>query len=252
MDKLDTETWEDYAFRNNLFLVKYSDNEKKIVSDVCIPIHTNITECNYHPDIVKSYLYKINILGNASCDIGFMDFIVYELVKLKDKYGLKDVTTVIPKGDKATNEREDDIDRQDWLYCQLSYWDTKYETKKENENKILVDKQKRYFELKTKISEGCREQLDELLTIVKSVTIPVLEGEQKSVLYTEEYWRKRENDETRKTKWADDKRPYVQKMETSKRVDLHETYFKNKNLSIQISDLEQKISILKSELTNNR
>ena len=90
-----------------------------------------------------------------------------------------------------------------------------------------------------------------LLTIVKSVTIPVLEGDQKSVLYTEEYWRKRENDENRKTKWADDKRPYVQKMETSKRIDLHETYFKNKNLSIQIAELEQKISILKSELTNN-
>ncbi len=252
MDKLDTETWEEYAFRNNLFVVKYSDNENKIISDVIIPIHTNISDCNYTPDIFKSYWYKINILGNASSDLGFVDFIFYELVKLKDKYKLLDVKTVIPKVEQMTKEREDDISRQGWLYCQLSYWDTKYETKKENENKILVDKQKRYFELKSKISERFREQLDELLAIAKCVTLPVLDGEQKSVLYTEEYWSKRENDENRKTKWADDKRHHVQKKETSNRIDLHETYFNNKNLLIQNADLEQKISILKSELTNNR
>ena len=252
MDKLDTESWEDYAFRNNLFLVKYSDNEKKIVSDVCIPIHTNITELDYHPDIVKSYLYKINSLDNESCDIGFMDFVMYELVKLKDKYGLKDVQTIIPTVDQMTKEREEDISRQDWLYCQLSYWDNKYKTKKETENKILVDKKTRYFELKSKISETRREQLDELLAIAKSITLPVLDGECKSVLYTEEYWSKRENDENRKTKWTEDKRPHVQKMEKSKRIELHDTYFKNKNILIQIAELEQKLSILKSELANNR
>jgi hypothetical protein len=94
--------------------------------------------------------------------------------------------------------------------------------------------------------------LDELLAIAKSITLPVLDGECKSVLYTEEYWIKRENDESHRKKWADDKRPHVQKMEKSKRIDLHNTYFKNKNILIQIAELEQKLSILKSELANNR
>ena len=32
MDKLENETWEEYAFRNNLFVIKYANKEKTMIS----------------------------------------------------------------------------------------------------------------------------------------------------------------------------------------------------------------------------
>ena len=46
MNKLDNETWDEYALKNNLFKIKYTDNDKQIIHDICIPnpnIINNIT-----------------------------------------------------------------------------------------------------------------------------------------------------------------------------------------------------------------
>lgn len=59
MDKLDNETWNNYAFRNNLFLIKYNDKDKKFINDITIPIHTNVsprhTDYNYYHNTIMCY-----------------------------------------------------------------------------------------------------------------------------------------------------------------------------------------------------
>ena len=44
MNKLYNETWEDYAFRNELFIIVYDENDKSIIRDVIIPIHDKIID----------------------------------------------------------------------------------------------------------------------------------------------------------------------------------------------------------------
>ena len=36
MDKLDNETWEEYALRHNLFKIKYTDADNSIIDDIYI------------------------------------------------------------------------------------------------------------------------------------------------------------------------------------------------------------------------
>ena len=130
MDKLDSETWEEYAFRNNLFVIKYAkkvrnyaDREntilkEKIIDDITIPIHTNLKPRDY--DAI-GYNNTITIYGNELINIGFMDFIMYELYNLRTKYKLiwySDRITTF-KLDQMAKEREEDIIRQDWLFTPL-------------------------------------------------------------------------------------------------------------------------------------
>lgn len=252
MDKLDSETWEEYAFRNNLFVIKYikkvrkyvdKENkilEEKIIDDITIPIHTNLKPRYYD---ANGYNNTITIYGNEISNIGFMDFIMYELYNLRTKYKLICYSVRISKVDldKMTKEREEDINRQDWLFKQLTYWENKYvdneREKKETNEKRLVDTKTRYFELKTIISETHKEQLDELLAIMRCSSIPVLEGEIKSNIYSEEYWREKEKEK--------EKEKQTKKKE---RVELYQKYLKNKDIQSQIMELEQKINQLKGEI----
>ena len=197
MDKLDNETWEDYAFRTNLFLIKYADKEKTVIDDIKMPNHTNLILKHYD---AADYHNKIGF-GNSSY-IGFIDFIMSELYNLRDKYKTGCYSTPIAKGQQMTKEREEDIHRQQWLFVQLAYWENKYienerdkKTIERNKGIKEIDVKNRYFEIKTTISESHKEQLDELLAIIRSVgegSIQRLEGEIKSNMYSEEYWCEKE------------------------------------------------------------
>jgi len=234
MDKLKNETWEEYAFRNNLFVIKYADKEKTVIDDITMPIHTNV-----NPRFYDGYNCVINNYGNEFHKIGFMELIMYELYNLRNKYKMPWYCDQISsiKVEPITKEREEDINRQKWLFDQLAYWEKKYNEKKPVDVKP-VDVKNRYFELKATISESHKEQLDELLAIVRGGSfIRQLEGEYKSNMYSEEYWCEREKEKER------------EKIQRKKeRIELYEKYLKNKDIQTQIMELEQKINKLKGEI----
>ena len=242
MDKLNNETWEDYAFRNNLFTIKYADKEKTVIDDINIPIHTNLSQRHYDADI-----YHNRIGFGDSSYICFIDFIMSELYNLRNKYNTGCYSAPIQMIINMTKEREEDIHRQNWLYRQLAYWENKYtENERDKKERERGKKQKemdvktRYFEIKTTISESHKEQLDELLAIIRGLPIPILEGEIKSNIYniySEEYWREREREMERE-----------KKEKKKKRIELYEKYFKNKDIQIQIIELEQKLKQLKGQI----
>jgi len=231
MDKLENETWEEYAFRNNLFVIKYADKEKMTIDDITIPIHTNLNPKHYNAEV---YHNRINF-GETSY-ICFIDFIMSELYNLRNKYKMGWYCDQISKVEPITKEREEDIHRQKWLFDQLAYWEKKY-TVNEINKKRNIDVKNRYFELKVAISESHKEQLDELLAIVRGSSIQLLEGEYKSNMYSEEYWREREKEKERE-----------KTQKKKERVELYQKYLKNKEIKTQITELEQKLNQLKSQI----
>ena len=238
MDKLDNETWEDYAFRNNLFVIKYADKEKTVIDDITMPIHTNVDSRHTYSN---DYHSKVNYSSNTYTKIGFMDFIMHEIYNLRDKYKTGCYGTPISKVELITKEREEDIHRQNWLFKQMDYWEKKYtektkEIQKEREEtqKRLVDLKNRYFELKAIISESHKEQLDELLAIVRVSSIPILEGKGiQSEIKIHSWAEEREKENTQKKK---------------ERIELYEKYLKNKEIQTQIMELEQKLNQLKGQI----
>ena len=123
MDKLENETWEEYAFRNNLFVIKYANKEKTMIDDITMPIHTNVKPRHTYSN---DYHNIVNCYGNTTSEIGFMDFIMHELYNLRDKYKTGCYSSSIDKVEVMTNERDEDIHRQNWLFKQLEYWEKKY------------------------------------------------------------------------------------------------------------------------------
>ena len=235
MDKLENETWEDYAFRNNLFAIKYAyAGKEKTIDDITMPIHTIV-----NPRYFDVYHY-IGYSNNETYKIGFMEFIMYEIYNLRNKYNTGCYgTPIIAKVENMTKEREEDIHRQKWLFDQLAYWENKYfENNREKINvKKLMEVKNRYFELKSTLSERHKKQLDELLEIIRDSSIPLLEGEIKSNMYSEQYWHYREKEKER------------EKTQNKKeRVELYEKYLKNKEIKTQITELEQKLNQLKSQI----
>ena len=239
MDKLDNETWEDYAFRNNLFEIKYADKEKTIIDDINSPIHTNLNKKHYNAEV-----YKNRISFGESSDICFIDFIMSELYNLRNKYNTGCYDASIQMIITMTKEREEDINRQKWLFQQLAYWENKYmENERDKNERERVKKQKEmniknlYFELKKKIALTHEKQLDELLAIIRGSSIQRLEGEIKSNMYSEEHWREK------------DKEQKIQNMKEKKeRIKLYEKYLKNKDIQTQIMELEQKLNHLKGQI----
>ena len=247
MDKLENETWEDYAFRNNLFVIKYADKEKTVIDDITMPIHTNIT-----PRHTNAQIYHNEICyGN---NLSFMEFIMHELYNLRDKYKMGwycDSISYI-KVELMTKEHEEDVNRQQWLFKQLAFWEKKYTEneieKKEKYKESLMQKKKRYLELKTIISETHKDQIDEILTIVRGSSIPLLEGETESALYPDEnYWKSwREKREKEKEREREKERENIQNKK--ERIELYEKYLKNKDIQTQIMELEQKLTQLKEQI----
>ena len=82
MDKLDTESWEDYAFRNNLYKIKYSYKDVSVIDDIIIPTHTKITY--RHCDAKETQRIISNINANYGVRPSFLEFIMYEIYNFKN------------------------------------------------------------------------------------------------------------------------------------------------------------------------
>ena len=128
MNKLDNETWEDYAFRNELFIIVYDENDKSIIRDVIIPIHDKIIDY----DTSDRYTTLID-----------------KLLSIFGKHNL------LP-------ETEEDFKKRLRLYDLKRYW-TVEEKKIMPINRLKM--YNRYKELITKISKTHKDELEELLKI---------------------------------------------------------------------------------------
>ena len=139
----------------------------------------------------------------------------------------------------------------------MDFWERQYGTKvredeKENEkNRILneqkhEDKKTRFIELKANISETHKEQLEEIICIMKTTNIRFLEGIDKNPSRKNGAleWAK-EYDEKRKIEEVETDRKRVGKKD---RIELYQKYLKNKDIQTQITELEQKLTKLKSEI----
>ena len=253
MDKLDTESWEDYAFRNNLYKIKYSYKDVSVIDDIIIPTDT-LTYRHYN---AKQYISNIN--ENYGVRPSFLEFIMYELYNFKTYYNLNFVIDGIHvKPEHMTEQVVKDTKRQWWLRREMDFWERQYGTKmredeKENEkNRILneqkhEDKKTRFIELKSNISETHKEQLEEIICIMKTTNIGFLEGIDKNPFRKnrQQEWNK-EYDEKRKIEEVETDRKRVG--EKKDRIELYQKYLKNKDIQTQITELEQKLTKLKSEI----
>ena len=173
MDKLENESWEEYAFRKDLFTIQETG---------CI---NKIKEVNITPEC---------------------HFIMNELYKIRDKYKMRrydvyDDKTITPE----------DLIYWRWLIARRYFLET------ERQKKYEVDKNKkenRYKELVSIISETHKEHLNELLEVM-----PV----EQYYLRTREYHKKR----------------------MDRNLELYNKYMKNKELIVQINELEIKLNELK-------
>ena len=192
MNKLDNETWEDYAFRNELFIIVYDENDKSIIRDVIIPIH---------------------------------DKIIYN--DTSDRY-----TTLIDKLLSIKNnpfpETEENYKKRLRLYDLKRFWTVE-------EKKIMpINRLKmynRYKELKTKISETHKDELEELLNIKSGGHPPDGTPDYDDWLHGHKY-----NCSERFNNVA------------KKRIAMYNTYMKNKEIYRQINEMEEKIKQLKSDI----
>ncbi len=121
MDKLDTETWEDYAFRNNLYKIKYCYKDVSVIVDITVPTHTKITRTDY----TKTQRMIDNINLNICVRPSFLEFILYELYNLKKYFGLWDILSCI--------NVYKDKKRQQWLLSEKSFWEKQYKNKVEED-----------------------------------------------------------------------------------------------------------------------
>jgi len=225
MDKLETETWEEYAFKNKLFKIIYADKEQHVIKDVIIPDSTvlNDRHCDWG--------YYMNCVNGSYGKVGFLDFIMHEIYTLRDKYKTGFYCCSIQLVQQMTKEREDDIERQKWLFKEEAFWEQlcfrktmalvkvpyMNEEQKEALRREKEDRDKqRYHELKSIISETHKEPLDELLALFSHIQ-PVLRKE-------------------------------IRQAESQERVKVYQNYLKNKDIKSKISELEQKLNQLKNEL----
>jgi len=221
MDKLDNETWDEYAFKNNLFKIKYTDNDQQIIDDISIPNPNIITARTCDWGYYMSCVY-------GGYNTGFLEFIMHEIYTLRDKYKLAAYCVHIEFIENMTTERKEDINRQKWLFKELEFWERKWDRKhlESFKCKEVIDKKEiiqkeidknRYLELKTIISETHKEQLDELIALFS---------------FNVQYTLIREK----------------RQIEKKERIKLYQNFMKNKKIHSEISILEEKINQLKEEL----
>ena len=222
MDKLETETWDEYAFKNKLFKIRYADKDQHIINDVNIPDATILN--NRHCD----WGYYMNCINGCYGKVGFLDFIMYEIYTLRDKYNTGFYFCTIPLVENMEKEREDDIERQKWLFKDEAFWEkqcfqslAKAPYINEEQKEVLRrekeerDKQ-RYHELKSIISETHKESLEELLALFTHIQ-PALRNE-------------------------------IRQAESQERIKAYQKYLKNKEVKSKIVELEQQLNQLKDEL----
>ena len=240
MDKLDNETWKDYAFRTDLFSIEYEDKEKQIISYIGIPDHTNLPKRHYR------YTSYLSWEGTS-----FLEQIMHHLCILTHKYDmelndyrysdyiLRENGSVPKNGnDNVTlEERVKDSKRQKWLIKELEFWENKQKEEEErNMIKSLEERRKlrevnkvRYNELKLKISETYKEEFTELIDILIDTPMRFMEAnnEQNNNMknYRESYEIQKKNN-----------------------IELYKKYLKKIELKTKITELEQQINQLKDEI----
>ena len=241
MDKLDNETWEEYALRHNLFKIKYTDADNSIIDDIYIP---DYKIANHRHHNWKQYFKNIEDIQAYSC-LGFMEFIMYELYKLCDKYKHNYYYVIIKTSDDISLQRELDINRQAWLFKQLDYFDKKHilnmsEEEQQiinNKKLLIINEHQRFDELKLHISETHKEQLDEIITLIRKQC-------EKDIIEKCTYGCPN-NPRLRLTL---EELANISKEKRKKRIELYEKYIKNKEIQTKITELEQQINNLKVEL----
>ena len=252
MDKLDTESWEDYAFRNNLYKINYYVKDVSVIDDIIIPSYAKISY--RHDD--ATYCIKIIDKGDRERP-SFLEFIMYELYNFKTHYKLRTFTDEIKVNPEHMSEQVyKDKKRHEWLLGQIDFWERENENVKEK-NRILneqkhEDIKTRFIELKANISETHKEQLEEIICIMKTTIthIRFLEGIEKNPFrknYLKEH--KKESDEEWRLICIKSSINFV--LEKKDRINLYQKYqkyLKNKDIQTQITELEQKLTKLKSEI----
>jgi hypothetical protein len=208
MDKFENETWEDYAFRHELFDVIYADKEKEIIADVRLP----------NPD-----KYYSHIFGNPE----FKCIIWRKIHDIRIKYnipvdGCNETRFSWNAIGLMNNE---DKERQNALYALKRFWETKWKH-------IALQKYNRYNELIKIISETHKEQLEELLLLQPLYSRPA--GETKEYIEYKDAKEKEEKSVVEKNK--------------KERIELYQKYLKKKEIRLQIIELHQKINQLTLEL----
>jgi len=250
MDKLDTESWEDYAFRNNLYKIKYSYKDVSVIDDIIIPNHTKMSfDCGHRYD-AKYYIDKIDV--NIGIRPSFLEFIMYELYNFKTHYKLRTFNDAIKVNPEHMSEQVDkDKKRQDWLLGQMDFWEREEEKDRILKEQKHEDIKTRFIELKANISETHKEQLEEIFCIMKTTNnIRFLEGTNKNPYmknYREECFKERAKT-YRPEKDEEDRKLKLEKTDRINLYQKYQKYLKNKDIQTQIIELEQKLTKLKREI----
>lgn len=208
MEKLENETWEEYAIRHELFIVKYSDTEEKNIVDVRI---TEPERTNFDLDIPV-----------------FTGIIWCKILEIINKYkliGYDCYQSGISKNAELRINAED-LKRLNRLYELKHFWE---ENQKKIKESYVISSHRRMIELTKLISETHNEPLGELLKLVSIWGIGPTENK-------EEYNnREREKEEKIKEK-------------RKERIELYHKHMNNKKIQSEITELEEKIKKLKGEL----
>jgi hypothetical protein len=213
MDKLENESWAEYAFKHEAFYIVYADKEKQIIDDVRFA----------DPENKYYYPYTSDYRSSTGTDIVWRK--IEEIVK---KYKLNghnyDMKGISYSAQKKMNIA--DIDKQNTLY-------NLYEFYKQKETYYQLKKYNRYMELIKIISETHKEEFEELSKIAH-ITPPYIPPAEL------------EYQETRK----ESNKRYAEKLTREKleRVEIYKKYLKNNEIRSQINELKQKINKLKGEI----
>jgi hypothetical protein len=208
MEKLENETWEEYAIRHELFIVKYSDKEEKNIIDVRI---TESERTNFDLDLPV-----------------FTGIIWCKIVEIKNKYNLNGYDCYqsgISKNAELIINAED-VKRLNRLYELKHFWE---ENQKKIRETYVISNRRRIIELTNLISETHNEQLGELLKLVSIWGIGPTKNK-------EEY----NNIEREKEEKIKEKKREL--------IELYHKHMNNKKIQSEISELEEKIKKLKGDL----
>ena len=215
MDKLDNESWEEYALRNELFEIKYAD-DKQIIDEVIIP----------NPDFYYGFLFNDDVVNKTP----FKDIIWCKIEEIARKYNL--VSRQYHRDDGLSNKAKqlltnEDNERIKYLYESYKYW-------KEKENNLYLTKNDRYVELIKIISETHKEQLKELLSMIRGGRLPIHPNDEEQVKQQKE----------------EEKKINEQKKEILKKehIELYHKYQKKNKIKTQIIELKKQITQLNEEL----
>ena len=203
MDKLDKETWEDYAFRNNLYKIQYSYKDINVIDNIIIPTYDDDGYRMTSKQYLDNFFYYFGYSQPS-----FYVFIMYELHNLKTYYNGKRYndmiilsSEMIEKGGKnlltpenMSEQFDKDEKRQKWLLKELEFWGKQYKYEEgikinlnilnyQKEKQKREDNKKRISELKANISETHKEQLEEIFNRIreniKDIETQIIELEQK-------------------------------------------------------------------------